>query len=76
MQACLACNVVPEARLADRVIDADAVVLMREDAGHPFRYAVVQVLKGVADNLPPPPFLIPHALPLHAKPHPLCSARG
>ena len=58
VQACLACYAMPEATLADRGIDADAVVLMREDAGHPLRYAVVQVLKGVGDDLPPPPFLI------------------
>jgi hypothetical protein len=44
--ACLVCITVPQRTLADAVIEADAVVLAREDATRPFAYAPVAILKG------------------------------
>ena len=50
--ACLVCFELPERTIADRVIEADAVVLAREDPGRPFSYAPIATLKGASAGLP------------------------
>jgi hypothetical protein len=46
--ACLVCIALPERTLADRVIEAEAVVLARPDPARPFAFAPVAALKGDA----------------------------
>jgi hypothetical protein len=44
--ACLACISMPEESLADKIIAADAVALLRPDPDDPFRFSAVEMLKG------------------------------
>jgi hypothetical protein len=44
--ACQVCIPMPVKTLADRLLQADALVLAREDPQRPFHYAVVETLKG------------------------------
>jgi hypothetical protein len=46
--ACLVCIALPERTLADRVIEAEAVVLARPDPARPFAFAPIAALKGDA----------------------------
>jgi len=47
----------PVKTLADRLLEADALVLAREDPARPFHYAVVEVLKGDPGGAPLDTFL-------------------
>lgn len=44
--ACQICIPMPVMTLADRLLEADALVLAREDPQRPFHYATLEVLKG------------------------------
>ena len=55
--ACLVCITLPERTIADRVIEAETVVLAREDPARPFSYAPVEPLKGDV-SADPIPFLV------------------
>ena len=55
--ACQVCFPMPVKTLADRLLEADALVLAREDPARPFHYAVVEVLKGDSGGAPPDTFL-------------------
>jgi hypothetical protein len=57
-QACTVCFELPRDSVADRIIDADLVVILREDPERPFHYSVHEVLAGPSANVPPPPFLV------------------
>jgi hypothetical protein len=52
-RACAVCIERSDTTLADRLIGAEAVVLLREDADRPFRYAPVASIKGAAGGAPP-----------------------
>jgi hypothetical protein len=58
--ACLVCITLPERTLADRVIEAETVVLARPDPVRPFAFAPVAALKGDAAE-PPIPGLVDSA---------------
>jgi len=47
----------PVKTLADRLLEADALVLAREDPARPFHYAVVEILKGDPGEAPIDAFL-------------------
>ena len=47
----------PVKTLADRLLEADALVLAREDPERPFHYVTVEVLKGEPGNTPIDAFL-------------------
>jgi hypothetical protein len=55
--ACLVCITLPELTIADRVIEAETVVLARENPARPFSYAPVEQLRGEASP-EPIPFLV------------------
>jgi hypothetical protein len=55
--ACLVCITVPQRTIADAVIEADTVVLAREDATRAFAYAPVAILKG-GEAIAAIPFLV------------------
>ncbi|MGD8265606.1 MAG: hypothetical protein PVH09_03515 [Chromatiales bacterium] len=55
--ACQVCIPMPVKTLADRLLEADALVLAREDPERPFQYAAVKVLKGDPGNTPIDAFL-------------------
>ena len=55
--ACQVCFPMPVKTLADRLLEADALVLAREDPARPFHYAVVEVLKGDPGGAPLDTFL-------------------
>lgn len=55
--ACQVCIPMPVKTLADRLLEADALVLAREDPERPFHYAAVKVLKGDPGNTPIDAFL-------------------
>jgi hypothetical protein len=55
--ACQVCIPMPVKTLADRLLEADALVLAREDPERPFHYVMVEVLKGETDNTPIDAFL-------------------
>jgi hypothetical protein len=55
--ACLVCITLPERTIADRVIEAETVVLAREDPARPFSYVPVEPLKGHV-SAAPIPFLV------------------
>ena len=67
--ACAVCIERPETTLADRLIGAEAVLLMREDPDSRLRYKAITTLKGETDAAPP--FLVDSATRarLAAKPH-------
>ena len=67
--ACAVCIERPATTLADRLIGADAVVLMREDPDRRLRYKAITTLKGDTDA--PPQFLVDSATRarLADKPH-------
>jgi hypothetical protein len=46
--ACLVCITLPERTIADRVIEAETVVLARENPARPFTYVPVEQLRGEA----------------------------
>lgn len=52
--ACPVCIDKPEATLTDRLLEADTVVIAREDPSHPFRFAAAVLLKGGAVDEPIP----------------------
>ena len=45
-EACMVCIPLPETTLADALVDADAVVLARENPDKPYSFIAVDVLKG------------------------------
>ena len=45
-QACQICVPLPQATIADHLIDSDGVVMAREDPERPFHYVAIEVLKG------------------------------
>ena len=55
--ACQVCIPMPVKTLADRLLEADALVLAREDPQRPFHYATVEVLKGEPGDAPIDAFL-------------------
>ena len=55
--ACQVCIPMPLKTLADQLLEADALVLAREDPERPFHYATVEVLKGEPGNAPIDAFL-------------------
>jgi hypothetical protein len=55
--ACQVCIPMPVETLADRLLEADALVLAREDPARPFHYAAVEVLKGDPGDAPIDTFL-------------------
>ena len=55
--ACQVCIPMPVKTLADRLLEADALVLAREDPERPFHYVMVEVLKGEPGNTPIDAFL-------------------
>jgi hypothetical protein len=55
--ACQVCIPMPVETLADRLLEADALVLAREDAARPFHYAAVETLKGDPGDAPIDAFL-------------------
>jgi hypothetical protein len=55
--ACQVCIPMPVKTLADRLLEADALVLAREDPARPFHYATVEVLKGDPGEAPIDAFL-------------------
>lgn len=55
--ACQVCIPMPVKTLADRLLEADALVLAREDPQRPFHYATVEVLKGDPGAAPIDAFL-------------------
>jgi len=50
--ACQVCIPMPVKTLADRLLEADALVLAREDPARPFHYATVEILKGDPGDAP------------------------
>ncbi|MEM1431553.1 MAG: hypothetical protein AAGG09_19020 [Pseudomonadota bacterium] len=57
--ACGVCTDLPERTASERLISDDVLVLARPDPASPFRYAIIEVLRGDPAGLAPPPFLIP-----------------
>jgi len=55
--ACQVCIPMPVETLADRLLEADALVLAREDPQRPFHYAAREVLKGDPGDVPIDAFL-------------------
>jgi hypothetical protein len=55
--ACQVCIPMPVKTLADRLLEADALVLAREDPERPFHYVTVKVLKGNPGDKPIDAFL-------------------
>ncbi|MEJ2322440.1 MAG: hypothetical protein P8Z31_08915, partial [Gammaproteobacteria bacterium] len=55
--ACQVCIPMPVKTLADRLLEADALVLAREDPERPFHYVTVEVLKGEPGDAPIDAFL-------------------
>ena len=55
--ACQVCIPMPVKTLADRLLEAEALVLAREDPARPFHYATVEVLKGDPGEAPIDAFL-------------------
>lgn len=55
--ACLVCITLPERTTADRLIEAETVVLARENSARPFTYAPIEELKGGVSP-EPIPFLV------------------
>jgi len=55
--ACQICIPMPVKTLADRLLEADALVLAREDPERPFHYATVEILKGDPGDAPIDAFL-------------------
>jgi hypothetical protein len=55
--ACQVCIPMPVKTLADRLLEADALVLAREDPARPFHYVVREVLKGDPGDAPIDDFL-------------------
>jgi len=55
--ACQVCIPMPVKTLADRLLEADALVLAREDPERPFHYVTVEVLKGNPGDTPIDAFL-------------------
>ena len=55
--ACQVCIPMPLKTLADRLLEADALVLAREDPERPFHYVTVKVLKGDPGDKPIDAFL-------------------
>jgi hypothetical protein len=55
--ACQVCIPMPVKTLADRLLEADALVLAREDPARPFHYAATTVLKGDPGDNPIETFL-------------------
>jgi hypothetical protein len=55
--ACQVCIPMPVKTLADRLLEADALVLAREDPERPFHYVTVKVLKGDPGDTPIDAFL-------------------
>jgi hypothetical protein len=86
--ACQVCFPMPVKTLADRLLEADALVLAREDPERPFHYATKEILKGDPGDTPIDAFLpsmerrvlaqFPerHMLLAHAKPDGRWSALG
>lgn len=52
MQACQICVPFPKKSAADYLIDADVVVLAREDPERPFHFQTMEILKGAAGEKP------------------------
>lgn len=60
-QACPVCIDLPEATLSDRLLEADVAVLARENPDTPFRFEVLEVVRGNAARLrelPDIPYLL------------------
>jgi hypothetical protein len=55
--ACQVCVPMPVKTLADRLLEADALVLAREDPERPFHYVTVEILKGDPGDTPIDAFL-------------------
>jgi hypothetical protein len=55
--ACQVCIPFPTKTLADRLLEADALVMAREDPERPFHYAAVETLKGDPGDAPIDAFL-------------------
>jgi hypothetical protein len=55
--ACQVCIPMPVKTLADRLLEADTLVLAREDPERPFHFVTVEVLKGDPGNTPIDAFL-------------------
>ena len=69
-RACLACIAMPTESIADKMLAADAVVLLREDPGNPFAFRVVFDLKGSAETAGSIPFLVDTATRFKLAQHP------
>ncbi|MEM8885024.1 MAG: hypothetical protein AAGD14_13210 [Planctomycetota bacterium] len=50
--ACQICYPIPKASLADRLVEAETVLLAREDPDRPFQYRAIETLKGEARPIP------------------------
>jgi hypothetical protein len=57
VNACQVCIPFPIKTLADKLIEAEAVVLASEDPNRPFHYSVVEILKGDPGDAPIDAFL-------------------
>ena len=55
--ACQVCIPFPTKTLADRLLEADALVMAREDPERPFHYVAVETLKGDPGDEPIDAFL-------------------
>lgn len=62
VQACAICIQMPQESVADNIIDAELVAILREDPERAFHYRVHRVLEGVSAIAPPPPFLVDTAM--------------
>ena len=51
-RACQVCLPFPKSSIADHLIEAESVVLAREDPKRPYHYEAIQVLKGSAPDTP------------------------
>lgn len=51
-ESCLVCVTFPQRSAADHLIESPCVVFAREDPARPFSYAVIESLKGTADDKP------------------------
>ena len=69
-KACAICISMPKDSVADAIIDADLVAILREDPAHPFHYSVQRTLFGASAIAPPPPFLVDSVMRARLASHP------
>jgi hypothetical protein len=69
-KACAICISMPKDSVADAIIDADLVAILREDPARPFHYSVQRALFGTSAIAPPPPFLVDAVMRARLASHP------